>query len=80
MAPFNQQNRPLQVTTPLPENSLLITGFRGTEELSTLFRFQLDLIAQTSTSIDFSKVIGGEITVKIAAPDKSGNTAWRFIN
>ncbi len=55
---LSQTNRLLQVTTPLGENTLVVTGFRGTEHLSRLFSFELDLIAENSTTIDFSQVVG----------------------
>ena len=66
MPPYSQANRPLQVATPLPEDSLLVTGFRGSEQLSQPFSFQLSLIAENSTAIDFSKLIGNDITLSVA--------------
>ena len=57
MPPYTQTNRPLQVKTPLGDNVLLVTGFRGSEQLSTLFSFELNLIAENSTTIDFSRLI-----------------------
>jgi type VI secretion system secreted protein VgrG len=77
---FSQLNRPLQVTTPLGEDTLLVTGFRGSEELSTLFSFELSLIADNSTTIDFSKVVGEEITLKVAASSDSQDAVWRYVN
>ena len=77
---YSQSNRPLQVDTPLPNETLLITGFRGSEELSALFSFQLDLIAENSAAIDFSKLIGNDITVSLATLGEAGTTDWRYIN
>jgi hypothetical protein len=42
MPTYTQSNRALQVTTPLGDDKLLVTGFRGSETLSTLFLFQID--------------------------------------
>ena len=80
MPPYSQANRPLQVATPLSEDSLLVTGFRGSEQLSQPFSFQLSLIAENSTAIDFSKLIGNDITLRVATMGESEETEWRYIN
>ena len=80
MPPYSQANRPLQVATPLSEDSLLVTGFRGSEQLSQLFSFQLSLIAENSTAIDFSKLIGHDITLSVATMGESEDTEWRYVN
>jgi type VI secretion system secreted protein VgrG len=79
MPPYSQANRPLQVTTPLPD-ALFITGFRGTEQVSHLFSFALDLIADNSTTIDFSQLIGKQITLTVATPGKGGDADWRYLD
>jgi type VI secretion system secreted protein VgrG len=80
MPTYTQTNRPLQVTTPLGDNVLLVTGFRGSEQLSTLFSFELTLIAENSTAIDFSKLVGNGIALSVATPGEEGATEWRYIN
>jgi type VI secretion system secreted protein VgrG len=80
MAPYSQANRPLQVTTPLAQDALLVTGFRGTEELSCLFSFELSLIAENSTVIDFSKLVGHDISLSVATAGEGGATEWRYLN
>jgi type VI secretion system secreted protein VgrG len=77
---LSQTNRLLQVTTPLGENTLVITGFRGTEHLSRLFSFKLDLIAENSTTIDFNQVVGNQITLAIATPGQGGAAEWRYLD
>ena len=80
MPPYTQANRPLQVTTPLADDSLLVTGFRGTEELSCLFSFELSLIAENSTTIDFSKLVGHDISLSVATTGDGANTQWRYLS
>jgi type VI secretion system secreted protein VgrG len=80
MATYTQTNRPLQVSTPLGENVLLVTGFRGHEELSALFSFELSLIAENSTTIDFSQLVGNSIGLRVATLGKDDATEWRYIN
>ena len=79
MTSYLQKHRPLQVTTPLGEESLLVTAFRGGEQLSRLFSFELDLIAHNSTVIDFSKLVGNEISLRVATPGQDGATDWRYV-
>ena len=58
MASFSQQNSPLQVFTPLPENTLLATRLVGREAMGDTFEFTVSLIAVLGTTIDFSKLVG----------------------
>jgi type VI secretion system secreted protein VgrG len=80
MPSFSQTNRQIQVNTALGENVLLATGFRGCEELSNLFSFELALLAENSTTIDFSKIVGSEVTLKVATPGEGGETQWRYLS
>src|ERR1700722_5760246 len=80
MLDFTQTNRLLQITTPLGKDDLLVTGFSGAEQISTLFTFDLALVAQNSTTIDFSKIVGNDITLKIAILGTDGSTDWRYLN
>src|SRR5438132_426142 len=80
MPTYLQTNRSLQVTTPLGDNVLLITGFRGIEQISHLFSIEVALIADNSTTVDFSKLVGNDITVSVAIPTKDGDADWRYIS
>jgi len=80
MPTYTQTNRPLQVTTPLGDNVLLVTGFRGHEEISTLFSFELNLIAENSTVIDFSQLVGNGIALSVATPGEGEAVEWRYFN
>ncbi len=68
MAEFSQQNTPLRVFTPLPENTLLATALRGREEMGGTYSFQVDLIAWPGTPIDFSRLLGAEARVRLSLP------------
>lgn len=61
-----QQDRRLQLTTPLGEDVLLITSFYGDEELSKTFSYNLEL-ASTDGKIAFDDIIGQSVTVKVEA-------------
>ena len=58
MPTYTQSNRPLAVTTPLGTDVLLLTGFRGEEAISQLFKFQVDLLAETKSEVHFDRIIG----------------------
>ena len=45
MDTYTQANRWLSITTPLGMDALLLVGVRGSEAVSELFRFHLDLLA-----------------------------------
>lgn len=62
-ATYAQAKRPLSVDTPLGKDKLLLIGFRGTDALSQLFRYRLELIAENKTEVAFDKLLGQPCTV-----------------
>jgi type VI secretion system secreted protein VgrG len=58
-------NRYLYLTTPLGEDKLLLSGFTGEEGLNKLFQFELELLADNATSVDFEKLIGQKVSFGI---------------
>ena len=71
MPTYSQADRPMAVTTPLGPDVLLLQQFSGSEFLSRLFRFQLGLLAESSTDIAFDQVLGQSVTVTLQMPDGS---------
>ena len=69
MADYTQATRPIAVFTPLGDDVLLLVGFRGQEGISQLFHFQLDLIAENSTTIPFDQLLGQPVTIRVNLPD-----------
>jgi type VI secretion system secreted protein VgrG len=74
--PMTQQNRKIQVTTPLGEDVLLLTKVRGSEAVSSLFRFDLEMISEQRTSLAFDKILGQPVTVKV----ETTGGGFRYIN
>ncbi len=70
MANYTQANRPIAVTTPLGPDVLLLTGLRGEEGLSRLFRFELELIAEDPLKVAFDKLLGARVTVVLKLDDE----------
>ncbi len=69
MARYTQAGRTLTVKTPLGDDVLLPTGFRGYEAVSQLFSYQLELLAEQSTRIDFDKLMGQKVSFTLALPE-----------
>jgi type VI secretion system secreted protein VgrG len=76
MAKYSQAGRMLAVSTPLGTDVLLLQKLSGDETISKLFRFELELLADSSTSIAFDQILGQGITAAVTMPDGSP----RFFN
>ncbi len=61
---YTQTNRRIAILTPLGKDVLLLRGLTGTETISQLFHFDLDLLSE-SDSIKFSDVVGKNVTLRI---------------
>lgn len=61
---FTQDNLALTVSTPLGQDTLLLTRVRGEERLSGLFRFTLDMTSEDS-NLDFDSIVGQNATVTL---------------
>lgn len=55
--PFVEKGRLLTLNTPLGDNKLLLESFSGTEAVSELFHFELELYSR-DRRIDFSEIMG----------------------
>ncbi len=51
------------MVTPLGEDKLLLTGFKGHEAISRLFHFQLDLLAEAE--IPFDRIVGQNVSLRM---------------
>ena len=74
MASFTQSHRALAIATALDHDALLLEKLSGTEAISDLFRFRLDLLAPAP--VDFGKVLNQWATLRIGLP----NGTERYIN
>ena len=64
MAGLIQDNRAVKVYTPLPDNTLLFSSMTGSERISTLFDYRLELITE-NVEVDLDKILGEDITVQL---------------
>jgi len=59
---FTSENRICSITSPLGKDVLLLRGLRGTEGISRLFQFELDLVSE-NREIKFDEIIGQPVCV-----------------
>jgi type VI secretion system secreted protein VgrG len=77
MANYTQDGRPLSVSTPLGKDVMLITSFHGTDSISQLFRYVVEVKTTRQTNVPFEQLIGKPITVKSEVGKKK---AFRYFN
>jgi len=75
LATFTQDNRLIQVFTPLGKDELLLRSFSGQEAVSRPFHFELQMHSENH-SIDFNAIVGKGVAIRMILP--SGDE--RFIN
>ncbi len=66
--PYTQANRLLAIETLLGEDVLLRQGLTGSEGVSQLFTFQLELLSE-APSVAFERIIGQRVTIRIVLAD-----------
>jgi type VI secretion system secreted protein VgrG len=69
MASITQAQRTLSLKTPLGKDVLLLMGFSGTESLSRLFSYQLDL-ASSNDSIAAKDIVGKKVSWSVSHFDQ----------
>jgi type VI secretion system secreted protein VgrG len=63
-----QDTHRIAISTPLGKDVLLLRGLSGSEAVSQIFRFDLDLLSEKD-SIKFQDVVGKSVTVQINTAD-----------
>ena len=66
---YTQDNKLIAIDSPLGKDELLLARFSGSEGVSRLFEFELVLFSEDHM-IDFKKIIGKEVTVRIKLHDE----------
>lgn len=60
----------LRITTPLGAETFEVAAFKGTEGVSRLFEFTVDLLAPQTTAVPFDRLLGQPATVSMLMPGK----------
>ncbi|HET8654043.1 MAG TPA: type VI secretion system tip protein TssI/VgrG [Longimicrobiaceae bacterium] len=64
-ATLTQAGRPLRIDTPLGTDALLLTDVEGSEGLSRLFEFRMDVVGPSATPVAFEKILGEPVTATV---------------
>ncbi|MCY2954018.1 MAG: type VI secretion system tip protein VgrG [Planctomycetota bacterium] len=70
MTVYTQAGRRLMLKTPLEDDALLLTSFSGTEQLSRLYTYRLEMLSENA-AIDPADLVGRNVTFGIRLPDDS---------
>ena len=73
---FTQDNRLINITTPLGKDVLLLSSITGVEGLSQLFHFTVEMVAENSENVKFEDLLGQPATIEILLHDGGS----RYIN
>ena len=73
MGSFVQTALPVQITTPLGPNALLVRSYSGQEGISELFRYDLELYSENA-SLDSAQIVGKAVTLQI--PLSNGSSQY----
>jgi len=65
---YTQKNRRIAISTPLGEDRLLLHSISGTEAVSRLFQYNLELLSEDD-AIDFAAIVGKQVNVRILLAD-----------
>ncbi len=81
-----QQNRLLSISTPLGEDFLLINRLTATEEISSLFSFEVELLHAEeqpgfeATAADEKAILGQGVTIQINQRDRTQRSLSGMVN
>ena len=67
--PATQANRILSLITPLGPDVLTLGSFSGTEGMSRLFTYQLQMSSESATSIEPKDIVGKNVTWSVQHKD-----------
>src|SRR6187549_3059051 len=80
MANFTQESRLLELTTPLGKDKLLIRSIDGMEGISQLYSFRVESFAANDEVVDFSKLVGQPICVRVLLDAADPSQPKRFFH
>jgi type VI secretion system secreted protein VgrG len=72
-------SRAIFIQTPLGPDALFLASFRGREQISQPFHFQLELMAENRQNVAFDKLLGQKVTISINLPDGKTKRFWNGI-
>jgi type VI secretion system secreted protein VgrG len=65
---FQENDRPMRLTTPLGPNKLFPLEMHGREAISELFSYQIEAVWTEESPLDFKSLLGFNVTLEIDLP------------
>ncbi len=62
-----QTNRKVQITTPFGKDALLVSRFSGSEQMSSLFQFNIELFSEKG-DLAVDDILGKDVTIRYEPP------------
>jgi len=80
MDQITQEHRLISISSPLPQDELLLTSFQGGDYISRLFEFQLEVLS-ANVNLDPHELMGKQVTVTLQEDSERYFTGYvsRFI-
>lgn len=75
---ITQKHRIFAASTPLGEDVLVFARMTATEQLSTLFAFEVELYSER-TDIELAELLGKNVTIRVHLPEERGR-GLRYFN
>jgi type VI secretion system secreted protein VgrG len=66
--PNGQAGQSISISTPLADETLVLQKFTGQEEISRLFKFQLELVSEQAP-VQLESILGQNVTVSLTLND-----------
>ena len=81
MASLRQDNRSVKLFSALPDSTLLFSAMSGTERLSTLYDYRLEVVSEDH-SLALDNLLGTDITVQLELSESReiGSGVYRYFN
>lgn len=76
---YSQDNQQIAITTPLGKDAFLLASFNGTERISGLFHFELELWSEKET-VAAKDIVGKQVTITVNIDDKKKRYFCGIIN
>jgi type VI secretion system secreted protein VgrG len=76
MADLSQTDRLMRIDTVAGKDVLVIESLEGTESISRLFEFHVELLAEADTTVDPTELVGSKATVTLNLGAKQGGVRY----
>ncbi|HWC98587.1 MAG TPA: type VI secretion system tip protein VgrG, partial [Candidatus Sulfopaludibacter sp.] len=62
---YTQEDRPVRITTSLGKDTFIVTSFSGSEYVSGLYQFEINVVWQGGSTVTFSDILGQNVSLAV---------------